>query len=60
MASQDDHRRRHRHRRARHAEAAHAVTSGEGITIAIIDNGVDIDHADFGGAGKVVSPRDAT
>jgi len=42
------------------AEAAHAVTRGEGIVIAIIDNGVDIDHVDFGGAGKVVSPRDAT
>ncbi len=39
-------------------EAAHAVTRGEGITIAIIDDGVDIDHAEFGGTGKIVAPRD--
>lgn len=39
-------------------EAAHAVARGEGITIAIIDDGVDIDHAEFGGSGKVVAPRD--
>jgi subtilisin family serine protease len=30
------------------------------VTIAIIDDGVDIDHAEFSGAGKVVAPRDAT
>jgi subtilisin family serine protease len=41
-------------------EAAHQVTRGEGITIAIIDNGVDIDHPEFGGAGKLVAQRDAT
>jgi subtilisin family serine protease len=41
-------------------EDAHQLTRGEGITIAIIDDGVDIDHAEFGGAGKVVAPRDAT
>lgn len=41
-------------------EAAHAVTRGEGITIAVIDDGVDIDHAEFGGAGKIVAPRDVT
>ena len=41
-------------------EAAHQVTRGEGITVAIIDDGVDIDHAEFGGVGKVVAPRDAT
>lgn len=40
--------------------AAQAVTRGEGITIAVIDDGIDIDHPDFGGAGKVVAPRDAT
>ncbi len=39
-------------------EAAHAVARGEGITIAVIDDGVDIDHAEFGGSGKVVAPRD--
>lgn len=41
-------------------EAAHEITRGEGVTIAIIDDGVDIDHAEFSGAGKVVAPRDAT
>ncbi len=41
-------------------EAAHQLTRGEGVTIAIIDDGVDIDHIEFSGAGKVVAPRDAT
>jgi len=41
-------------------EAAHEVTQGAGITIAIIDDGVDIDHVEFSGSGKVVAPRDAT
>ncbi len=40
--------------------AAHAVTQGEGVTIAIIDDGVDIDHVEFSGIGKIVAPRDAT
>ena len=39
-------------------EAAHEITRGEGVTIAIIDDGVDIDHVEF--SGKVVAPRDAT
>lgn len=39
-------------------EAAHAVSRGEGITIAVIDDGVDIDHAEFAGSGKIVAPRD--
>ncbi len=41
-------------------EAAHEITRGEGVSIAIIDDGVDIDHAEFSGAGKVAAPRDAT
>lgn len=41
-------------------EAAHEVTRGEGVTIAIIDDGVDIDHIEFGSSGKIVAPRDAT
>jgi subtilisin-like proprotein convertase family protein len=41
-------------------EAAHEITRGEGVTIAIIDDGVDIDHVEFRGSGKVVGPRDAT
>lgn len=40
--------------------AAHATTRGAGVTIAIIDDGVDIDHPEFAAAGKVVSPRDVT
>jgi subtilisin family serine protease len=43
-----------------HVADAHAITLGEGITIAVIDDGVDIDHAEFAGPGKVVAPRDAT
>ncbi len=39
-------------------EAAHAITRGEGITVAIIDDGVDIDHVEFAGAGKIVAPQD--
>jgi subtilisin-like proprotein convertase family protein len=41
-------------------EAAHQVTRGEGTTIAIIDDGVDIDHPEFAASGKITSPRDAT
>ncbi len=40
-------------------EAAHEVSRGRGITIAVIDDGVDIDHVEFSGNGKVVAPRDA-
>ena len=41
-------------------EAAHQVTRGEGVTIAIIDDGVDTEHPEFAGTGKIVAPRDAT
>jgi subtilisin family serine protease len=41
-------------------EAAWALSQGEGATIAIIDDGVDIDHEEFRGAGKIVAPRDVT
>jgi hypothetical protein len=37
--------------------AAHQITQGEGITIAIIDDGVDIDHPEFASSGKVLAPR---
>ena len=40
--------------------AAHALTQGEQVTIAVIDTGVDIDHEEFASAGKIVAPRDAT
>ena len=41
-------------------EAAHTITHGAGVTIAVIDDGVDIDHPELTGAGKIVAPRDAT
>lgn len=41
-------------------EAAHEVTLGEGVVIAVIDDGVDIDHAEFASPGKVLAPRDAS
>ena len=41
-------------------EAAHQTTLGEGITIAVIDDGVDIDHIEFRSPDKSVAPRDAT
>jgi subtilisin-like proprotein convertase family protein len=41
-------------------EAAHQVTRGEGITIAIIDDGIETEHPEFAGTDKIVAPRDAT
>ena len=41
-------------------EAAHTITEGEGVTIAVIDTGIDIDHEEFSGPRKVVAPRDTT
>lgn len=40
--------------------AAHEISRGAGITVAIIDDGVDLDHPEFGGANKIVFPRDVT
>ena len=40
--------------------AAHEITQGEGTIIAVIDDGVDIDHPEFSGTGKIIAPRDAT
>ncbi|MHA6247179.1 S8 family serine peptidase [Pontibacter sp. CAU 1760] len=40
--------------------AALQTTKGQGMTIAVIDDGIDIDHPEFASAGKVVAPRDAT
>ena len=42
-----------------HVDAAHAVTRGAGTTIAVIDDGFDIDHVEFSAAGKIVAPFDA-
>ena len=33
-------------------------TQGEGIVIAIIDDGVDINHIEFSGSDKIIAPRD--
>jgi subtilisin family serine protease len=41
-------------------EAAHLMTKGAGTTIAVIDDGIDIDHPELSRGGKVVAPRDAT
>jgi subtilisin family serine protease len=40
--------------------AAWELTRGEGTTIAVIDDGVDVDHEEFAGEGKIVAPRDVT
>ncbi len=36
------------------------VTKGKGVAIAIVDDGVDVDHIEFSGSGKVIHPRDVT
>jgi len=41
-------------------EAAWPLSDGTGVTIAVIDDGVDIDHREFRSAGKVIAPRDVT
>lgn len=40
------------------AEAAWEISKGKGITIAVLDDGVDIDHDEFKANGKVAFPRD--
>jgi subtilisin family serine protease len=40
--------------------AAHALSLGEGATIAVLDDGFDLGHPEFATAGKVVAPRDFT
>ncbi|MFT3681148.1 MAG: S8 family serine peptidase [Ferruginibacter sp.] len=42
------------------ADKAHLISRGENITIAIIDDGVDIDHTEFNMPGKVVHSKDAS
>ena len=41
-------------------ESAWRHSRGEGITVAVIDDGVDVGHPDFAGRGKVVHGRDVT
>ncbi|MFY0310876.1 S8 family serine peptidase [Leisingera sp. D0M16] len=40
--------------------AAWPYATGAGVTIAVIDDGVDIDHVEFASEGKIVAPRDAS
>lgn len=42
------------------ADLAHNLSKGENIIIAVIDDGVDIDHTEFNLPGKVVDSRDVT
>ncbi|HIP68672.1 MAG TPA: peptidase S8 [Chromatiales bacterium] len=41
-------------------EDAWAFSEGDGTTIAVIDNGFDLQHDEFSGSLKIVSPRDVT
>ncbi|MBL4631603.1 MAG: S8 family serine peptidase, partial [Paraglaciecola sp.] len=41
-------------------EQAWQTHQGENVTIAIIDDGVDVSHEEFSSLGKIVAPRDAT
>jgi subtilisin family serine protease len=45
-----------------HADAVKAWrrSRGRGVTIAVIDTGIDIDHEEFRSRGKIVAPLDAT
>lgn len=40
--------------------AAWALSQGEGTVIAVIDDGVDLEHEEFSAPNKIVAPRDAT
>ena len=39
-------------------EAAWDLANGKDVIIAVLDDGVDIDHDEFNGNGKVIAPRD--
>lgn len=41
-------------------EAAWKLSNGTGTIIAIIDDGVDLDHEEFRSSGKIVAPRYVT
>lgn len=41
-------------------EAAWKLSDGAGTIIAIVDDGVDVDHEEFRSSGKIVAPRDVT
>lgn len=41
-------------------ESAWTFSKGDGMTIAVIDTGIDLEHEEFRASGKIVAPRDAT
>ncbi len=41
-----------------HVKEAWQSSKGEGVVIAVIDEGIDVDHPEFSGSAKIVSPRD--
>src|SRR5262249_5864225 len=41
-------------------EAAWSASQGEGVTIALIDNGVDMEHEEFQSDGKIVAPQNVS
>jgi Subtilase family len=41
-------------------EAAHTIAEGDGVTIAVIDTGIDIDHEEFSSLDKIIAPWDAS
>lgn len=41
-------------------EAAWSLSDGTGVIIAVIDDGVDLDHQEFRSSAKIVAPRDVT
>ncbi|MBF2076825.1 MAG: S8 family serine peptidase [Synechococcales cyanobacterium C42_A2020_086] len=43
-----------------HVEAAWSLSTGSNIIIAIVDDGVDLDHEEFRSSSKLVAPRDVT
>jgi subtilisin family serine protease len=40
-----------------HVVSAWELTQGEGVVVAVIDDGVDIDHEELAAANKIVAPR---
>jgi len=41
-------------------ESAWQLSDGTGVIIALIDDGVDLDHEEFQSSGKIIAPRDVT
>jgi len=41
-------------------ESAWQLSDGTGVIIAVIDDGVDLDHEEFQSSGKIIAPHDVT